>query len=166
MEFNKTAIYWQIKESPLRQKILSDGFANTGIFESTLNGIGWGNGYVYIHKDLFDEDFDSIIENNAGVHGGVTYAEYEGDYFCFGFDTAHLGDSPDRWTKEDVEKETIELYEEICEYYNAKFTDNNAELLLLHKNSINSIIVEHISDKRLRGKVTYYLPNKEKYLVK
>lgn len=43
----------------------------------------------------------------GNVHGGVTYSEPTADgLWCFGFDTAHYGDSPEEWTLEAVEAET------------------------------------------------------------
>ena len=48
-------------------------------------------GYVYIPAThpLWGVHYDDAA---LGVHGGLTYAEREGDAWCFGFDCAHYMD--------------------------------------------------------------------------
>lgn len=80
---------------------------------------GWGNGYVRIPKDnkYYGKDYDSIPYD---VHGGLTFSEVieSNDSFSWpeghwiGFDTCHFGDNKDRWSKDSVFKETIELFKQ------------------------------------------------------
>jgi hypothetical protein len=48
-------------------------------------------GYIYLEKeDLFyNKDYNDIP---VDVHGGLTYASTEGDYWVIGFDCSHSGD--------------------------------------------------------------------------
>lgn len=48
-------------------------------------------GYIYLPHThpLFGIDYDDA---ELTVHGGLTYAEREGDAWCFGFDCAHYMD--------------------------------------------------------------------------
>jgi hypothetical protein len=84
---NLHCIIWADKETglicaALRQKLLGN----------------W-NGYVGVMKDsfLYGMDYTSI-DNETNVHGGLTFAGRMepvtcfGDYWCFGFDTAHFHD--------------------------------------------------------------------------
>ena len=83
-----------------------------GIFMS-----GWGNGYVRIPEGhvYYGMDYDEI---QYSVHGGVTFSEVikENDSqnwpkgHWIGFDTAHTGDTEENWSKEQVVKETINLF--------------------------------------------------------
>lgn len=99
----------------------------TFVIENTwLNGIphGWGNGYVIIPPvhPAYGKDYDDI---DVDVHGGLTFAMStdEGwDHFpegtpkghwCMGFDTAHSGDTLQRWPKEAVEAEAQRLKEQL-----------------------------------------------------
>ena len=86
---------------------------------------GQYNGYVVVHKDhpYYGMDYDFV---SVSVHGGLTFGEsctkfdvpelpdsYKtSDYWIFGFDTMHYGDTWERWTKEAVEKETARLVEQ------------------------------------------------------
>ncbi len=53
-------------------------------------------GYVGVAKNhpLFGKDYNELYEMgiDIDIHGGVTYAEPEGDEWVFGFDCAHSGD--------------------------------------------------------------------------
>lgn len=53
--------------------------------------LGFWCGYLYLpqgHPD-FGKWYDAV---EVGVHGGLTYAELEGDAWCFGFDCGHFDD--------------------------------------------------------------------------
>jgi hypothetical protein len=83
---------------------------------------GWGNGYVLIDKDhpLYGKYDDEI---NVYVHGGITWSkEVDNEMiemwnldqedlgkWCIGFDTAHFGDTIEKWPEEAVIAETERL---------------------------------------------------------
>ena len=59
------------------------------------------------------------VEAHVAVHGGLTYAgNLRGaglsDGWWFGFDCAHLDDSPERWTEDAVAAETERMAEQIA----------------------------------------------------
>jgi hypothetical protein len=76
---------------------------------------GWGNGYVAIPPThpAYKMDYDII---DVDIHYGLTYSQYgDGvnapiDWWVFGFDTAHYGDTLEKWPKEAVEAETKRLF--------------------------------------------------------
>lgn len=53
-------------------------------------------GYVKLpdYHSLYGVGYDELYEKDIhiNVHGGLTYAEKEGDRWVFGFDCAHYGD--------------------------------------------------------------------------
>jgi len=162
--FNSHAIHWTVKMSPLRKRLLKDDFSENGLFNDILSNIGWGNGYVHIHKDLVDVDFDrSIILHTIYVHGGITFDEFSDNYYVFGFDTSHYGDNLSKWSKEDVEKETISFYERILRYYELKYVDNRAKLVLASQGDEHEV---SIALARIKSKMSFFLPNKELHLLK
>lgn len=78
---------------------------------------GWGNGYALIpegHK-YYGMGYEEIPYD---AHGGLTFSEVineddshswpEGHWI--GFDTAHSGDTKEKWSKNEVLKETINLF--------------------------------------------------------
>ena len=82
-----------------------------------ISNRGWGNGYVHIpegHK-YYGLHYDEIPYD---VHGGLTFSEVIKDSdlhnwpkgHWIGFDTAHYGDNKHKWGKNDVFKETIDLF--------------------------------------------------------
>jgi hypothetical protein len=80
---------------------------------------GWGNGYVLVVEghEFHGKHYDEI---DVSVHGGLTFSQDipEGDkYFSkgywVGFDTAHYGDNLEKWSKNEVFNETIELFNQI-----------------------------------------------------
>jgi hypothetical protein len=85
---------------------------------------GWGNGYVAIPPShvLYKKDYDRVFylledtEYQISVHGGLTYSDFgDGnnapkDWWVFGFDTSHFGDTLTNWPKEAVEDETKRLF--------------------------------------------------------
>lgn len=89
---------------------------------------GWGNGYVVIpegHK-LHGMDYDSIHNDyDIDVNGGLTWSKKAGGLkdepewinhtdWIVGFDTAHSGDSRDKWPNEQaVLNETRKLAEQL-----------------------------------------------------
>ena len=91
------------------------------------NEVGWGNGYVLVDKTnkWYGKDYDEV---DCEVHGGLTFGQEVTEKFienwpeltpadlgtwCFGFDTAHLGDNPLKWTKSKVEEETKKLFNQL-----------------------------------------------------
>lgn len=111
---------------PIKWFVLENTWLPQRIGDITLEH-GWGNGYVLIPKDhklwgLPYEDFP------VEVHYGLTYgcelspswieevselSEEDLGSWCIGFDTSHYNDNLQRWPKEAVEAETIELFEQI-----------------------------------------------------
>ena len=80
---------------------------------------GWGNGYVRIPEGhpYYEKTYDDIP---VSVHGGLTFSNHvfdDGEYFSdgywVGFDTAHYGDTKERWPMDKVMEETIYLFKEI-----------------------------------------------------
>ena len=73
---------------------------------------------------------DDVINREINVHGGLTFSEYmsytwlktmgfEKEYhgmWCVGFDTAHYGDSLNKWPQEKVEEETENLRLQLINY--------------------------------------------------
>ena len=83
--------------------------------------IGWGNGYVGVLEDhpWYNVKYDDI---DCCVHGGLTFGRIitQDDevfsiaigFYVVGFDTAHYGDNLYNCSKEYVEKETENLYQQ------------------------------------------------------
>jgi hypothetical protein len=92
-------------------------------------GGGQYNGYVAIHRDYMTEeqDYQHWLDDMDGVmHGGCTLDRFSGEFFkdsaivpvtdisanwseymVFGFDTLHLGDTWDYWTRQRVAAEVV-----------------------------------------------------------
>ena len=78
---------------------------------------GWGNGYVAIPPihPAYKMDYDTLMYD-LKAHGGITYTDFgDGtnapkDWWVFGFDTSHFGDTLSNWPKEAVEAETKKLF--------------------------------------------------------
>lgn len=83
---------------------------------ATLVQGGLYNGYVAIpeghpyHGVGYDE-----LNEKINIHGGLTYAEMEGDYWVIGFDTMHFGDTAKRWDVASVAKEAESLLKQVIE---------------------------------------------------
>ena len=82
---------------------------------------GYANGYVAIPTDhpLYGKSYDEAYEAGITAHGGLTYSdsivnvlsnfdlwgvdwldgEVPEDYWVFGFDTMHVGDTLDFWNR-------------------------------------------------------------------
>lgn len=98
------------------------------VLENEWNKQGWGNGYVLIFKDhpMWGVEYGEIP---VYVHGGITFSRAydkiwssppninEGNFtneelkegWVIGFDTRHLMDTPEVWTKKAVLEETENL---------------------------------------------------------
>lgn len=113
------------------EKIRVFGFLmKTPEFAKTSGG-GQYNGYVAINREYLTEeqDYQHWLDDMDGVmHGGCTLDRFSGEcfawqdivpvsdtranwseYMIFGFDTLHLGDTWDYWTKERVAMEVENL---------------------------------------------------------
>ena len=86
---------------------------------NTFSETGWGNGYVRIPEghEYYDKNYDDIP---VSVHGGLTFSDHVfensknfTDGYWVGFDTAHYGDTKQRWPMESVLQETIDLFKAI-----------------------------------------------------
>lgn len=91
---------------------------------------GWGNGYVAIPKDhpLYGKHYDDEAASHIEAHGGLTFSDFaknmngvpeeiQGDYWVFGFDTAHFGDTISRWPKKAVNAEAWHLKVQLEKMY-------------------------------------------------
>lgn len=102
------------------------------------SGAGYANGYVAVPKDhpYFGKDYDDI---DVEVHGGLTFAcsgdkvtardlpeteviegnlgNLDENWWVFGFDTCHYMDTLDRWPREAVIVETLNLKKQLEEAY-------------------------------------------------
>lgn len=90
---------------------------------------GWGNGYVAvppshcIHKVDYDRLYYLLEDkpNQISIHGGLTYSNFgDGvhapkDWWVFGFDTLHFADTIEKWPKEAVIEETMNLFWQLVE---------------------------------------------------
>ena len=92
---------------------------------------GYANGYVAIPADhpLYGKSYDEACEAGITAHGGLTYSasivsvlsnfdpldtdwldgEVPEDYWVFGFDTMHWGDTLNNWPLEKCIEETNKL---------------------------------------------------------
>ena len=93
---------------------------------------GWGNGYAIIPRKhpLYGYHYDDIHDlfPSLSVHGGLTFAApvkkvdwpelppHIKSGWVVGFDTAHYGDNPENWTKEDVLIEAFKLKRQLESY--------------------------------------------------
>jgi hypothetical protein len=89
------------------------------IIKTQHNNGGWGNGYVRICKTnkYYGK---SEYEIDVNVHGGLTFSSLitkENNFlskgYWVGFDTQHSNDNELNWSKENVMKESIKLFEQI-----------------------------------------------------
>lgn len=78
---------------------------------------GWGNGYVKLPKDhpYFGKDYNDIP---VDVHGGLTFAEMDGEFWKVGFDTAHYSDTQENFPKSRVLSETENLRNQLENLWN------------------------------------------------
>ncbi len=85
---------------------------------------GWGNGYVAVPPThcLYGKGENSYsVDNKINIHRGLTYAQFgDGvnapkDWWVFGFDTSHFGDTIGTWPEERVIEETKELFIQLLE---------------------------------------------------
>jgi len=56
---------------------------------------GYLSGYVTLHKSEVPPEWANYCADGLqclAIHGGITYAEQNGDWITFGFDCAHAGD--------------------------------------------------------------------------
>lgn len=76
------------------------------------NWPGWGNGYVYIPKGhpYYEKDRNEIPYE---VHGGVNFAEPDGDWWVIGWDTCHSYDTLETWPEERVRAENAKLLAQV-----------------------------------------------------
>lgn len=119
---------WYVLENEDKRKYMT-----SSVTEDILMEKGWGNGYVAVppnHSlhlgDLNKISTEAISElltllQSLDVHGGLTYNDNgDGinapkDWWVFGFDTAHSGDTIEKWPKEAVEEETKKLLLQLFE---------------------------------------------------
>ncbi len=93
---------------------------------------GWGNGYVGVTRESF---LYGLHYNDIEIvtHYGLTFSgnfEDEGDYWFFGFDTLHHGDTLENCTKEYVIDEAMRL---LKRFENQEYSLNDTENVLKKK---------------------------------
>lgn len=106
---------------------------NTHLSRDLMPGLdfGWGNGYVILDDThpWYEKNYDDI-NNFVDIHGGLTFSgritkdmipawglELEDlDKWIIGFDTAHLYDTLQIWSKDAVQREADKLLEQCKEY--------------------------------------------------
>ena len=124
-EPDRTLTYY-VRESSLNttlRELLANngGYDSVTLFTELVEKVGWGNGYVRLPKGhpCYGMGYEQI---DVDVNGGLTYAAEETykkkKYWVVGFDTAHYGDTPEKWSQETVEAETIRLKEQLEELWN------------------------------------------------
>jgi hypothetical protein len=107
---------WYVLESEDKRKYMISTTTENIFIEK-----GWGNGYVAVppthplHLGNITQEKISLVQS-LDVNGDITYNDYgDGvhapkDWWVFGFDTAHFGDTIEKWPKEAVEDETKRLF--------------------------------------------------------
>jgi hypothetical protein len=126
----KNKLFTFIVENTWLKKDLPKSMLNSLAFD-----VGWGNGYVIVPKEhpIYKIHYDNI---NVDINGGLTFSRLVEDLiksnwkgfdnitipeelkngWIVGFDTAHYGDTLERWSKEAVEAETERLKEQLINY--------------------------------------------------
>lgn len=113
---------------------------------------GQYNGYLAIpteYSDIIKDEenpytlYDLVAEVQDAPHGGVTYCHEEEDdffddgmiplidiydmdrtnYIIIGFDTAHFGDTWEKWNAKEVYEETMRFYLIVKEYIESHLTE-------------------------------------------
>ena len=121
-------------------------------YVGTLKTRGQYNGYLAIpaeYSDIIKDEtnpytlYDLIAEVQDAPHGGVTYCHEEKDdffydgmiplidiygmdrtnYIIIGFDTAHFGDTWEKWTAKQTYEETMRFYIIVKQYIESHLTD-------------------------------------------
>lgn len=97
-----------------------------------LNG-GYFNGYVIVqpehpfYEKNYDEINDLLDKKGIYIHGGLTFSDGNknfcpelskdhSNYWVFGFDTRHAGDTAEYWTEERTWEETNKLLKAAINY--------------------------------------------------
>lgn len=80
----------------------------TWLSRDYMMDFGWGNGYVDLPPEhpQYKVHYDDIP---VIIHGGLTYSDMVNGNWRVGFDTAHYGDTLEKWSKWDVLIETMIL---------------------------------------------------------
>lgn len=105
---------------------------------------GWGNGYVALPFGHVYHGCDyDFINQDIDVHGGLTFSEQVTQKFIdawpeldqddegtwlIGFDTGHYGDTLENWSKEEVEKETERLLDQLTNEKSLKQLIDNLKI--------------------------------------
>lgn len=164
-------VSWFVKESVFRSNGKYDRMSDS--LKSLMN-YGWGNGYVIIppgHK-LHGIPYDDM---KLEAHGGLAFGAYayellksdqwpevtkEDKYgYVIGFDTAHYGDTLERWPKIAVECAAMELMGEVLKQYD-DLTVKKMLLFIWHifKSDIRKLTNTHLLEhKYMRWKVRWTL---------
>lgn len=106
------------------------------IAPTLLESYGTHNGYVAVPIESYFYEYnytEHYNDDDVDVHGGITYSdsaknnnvllssaefingdvEVPKDYWIIGFDTCHGDDTPEKWNREKVIKETLYLMEQM-----------------------------------------------------
>lgn len=120
---------WFLKEKENHyHKALEDDPNMSERLKKTLKSLdhrGWGNGYVVVPLDHPFASYTEYPHDMLHIHGGITFdcrvkdnnwQEVKDDHpndLIIGFDTGHYMDTPERWPREEVVRETLELRKQI-----------------------------------------------------
>ena len=100
-------------------------------------------GYVYLEKEdkFYNVDYDSI---QVSVHGGLTYANMEGDYWVIGFDCSHSGDlSPFLMDVQNTYRHSMGIYRDM------KYVQRECEFLVDQLEILDPLRRERIRDRKI-----------------
>lgn len=110
------------RETMIERTIQYEGYEG----QVEMQPLGWRTGYVFIPEEhpLYG-CLEEKAERNIICHGGVTFVGMRKDEggkerFAIGFDCAHYGDTPDRWTTDAVEDELRSMILQFAEIANEK----------------------------------------------
>jgi hypothetical protein len=83
---------------------------NMHLSRNSFMDFGWGNGYVGVTKEnpLYGIDY-TLVDSFVVIHGGLTFSGMIDNMWCFGFDTAHSGDTLLKWPETAVLSEANRL---------------------------------------------------------
>lgn len=85
----------------------------------TVDDAGMGGLIATLSGESAVDDWSKRIEGHIAIHGGLTYSgKAPGDLpsgWWFGFDCAHLDDTPEQWTEDAVAAEVERLAEQLAQ---------------------------------------------------
>lgn len=119
------------------------------------NQRGEANGYVVLPVDhpFYGYHYD-FVDSYVGVHGGLTYsgAQLDGhDGWAYGFDTAHMGDTAEKWPVDAVYEEAMQLLKQFNDLGEKHTADEIADAYSSWYGSRNDYYEEDTPDYNSAG---------------